>query len=615
MSIFIVGKPGAENFNIRGKAILDNHAIGERNRLFHFSSKDSFAYCYTPPKVIDDVFIRVLDSESWLFLVGAPIFDARNDVERQDFAREFFRNPKNILRNRVDGHYAVLAYDSKANIYFAGSDWNSLIPVYYALTKDGPLFSNSELILAKLLQCQPDEFGFAQAIHCGVVWGKRTRFNGISKLEPCELVQVTAENNISRKRYWEPQDERLWKGSFDEVSRRWRRVMQDAIRTFSDNRGDSGVSSDLTGGEDSRLVVALLHDLGLTFRVRVTGESDDPDVVISKELAEKGNLELSVEHRHPVASDELSSHIKEIVIATDAYGSFFSNISSLVHEYNYPPLEYQNIHLCGAPGGEEFRGVYYLRAKLLFPSLSKSFDYRAFTRWKFLINFSHNLLKMADDEFIEKVYGVIGDALKEVEGFPAGTQVDHILRVGQVCLMTAHVKRPFNFPFAVRGMTRSIYNVPPHMKKGGRQFKAITEMLFPELARVKTQAGVPTIRKTLLRLPLFIPEYYSILKKVFNGFARKVLKTTVHTSKGTVNAHHHVLAFHSDTIKWLFENDPYSAWFRSADSMLSGRHYNPAVLNELLIQARQPDFDRVQLLGRIVNQEIAYRYVYDSMES
>lgn len=612
MSYFIAGKAATTDLQNRAENIFEDSMYTSDAKKLTVSSNRSFAFCYSATKVIDDLLIESGDSDSWILIVGAPVMKDRTDRGRQGFADDFFSDPKNTLRNRVDGHFAILAYDSSREIFLAASDWHSLIPTYFSLTEGGPLFCSAELPLAKILQCKPDKLGFAQAIHYGAVWGERTRFKGVSKLEPCELVQVDAGKNISRERYWEPREEKQWKGSFDEVSHRWQSLMKDTIRVFTDNRGNAGVSSDLTGGEDSRLVVALLHSLGLPFHVRVKGEPNDADVVISRELAKKGNLELSVEQSRPVENSELSNYTKEIVIATDAYGSFFSNISSLIHEIRYPPLDYQNIHLCGMPGGGEFRGSYYPRAKLFFPSLSKSFDYRAFTKRKFLLDFSHNLLKMRDDEYIETVYGVMSDTLQEVEGFPAGTQVDHLIRVRQDCLMALHIKRPFYFAFSLRDMTRSTYNVPPHMKKGGRQFKAITEALFPELARVKTQAGVPTIRMTLLRLPLFIPEYFSVLRKGFKGLARQILKTTSLTGKGTVNARHHTLAFHSNTIKWLLENEPYSNWFRSADSMLTGHHYNPVTLNELLRQARQKNFDRVQLLGRIVNQEIAYHYVYDS---
>jgi hypothetical protein len=148
------------------------------------------------------------------------------------------------------------------------------------------------------------------------------------------------------------------------------------------------------------------------------------------------------------------------------------------------------------------------------------------------------------------------------------------------------------------------------MKKGGNQYKAIIEKLSPELAWVKSQAGVPTVRKSVMRLPLFFPEYYSKIVKSVKGIARQVFKNaSALRSKGHVNEQHHLLALHEKSVKWLFETEPYASWFESAESMLSGNQYNPDELNNLLYSARQPDFNQVQLLGRVVNQELTLRYV------
>jgi len=615
MSFFFVGKPGTKNFQSRVRDIFDVLKFTAGNRELEVCSASSFAYCNTPPKVIDDIFIKLSDSNSWLLLVGAPVLDAKTDLDKQNLAKEFFINPSSVLRYRIDGHYAVLAFDAKKKVFLAGSDWNSLIPIYFAITKEGPLFTNSELSLAKLLQSKPDEFGFSQAIHYGSVWGNRTRFKGIRKLETCELIQVDAENNLIRERYWEPHMEELWKGSFEDISQRWLGVMRDAIQVFSDQRNNCELSSDLTGGEDSRLIAALLYDLDMPFRVRVAGEPNDLDITIAKKAAESIGLDLSVEITHPANIDELSNHAETIITHSDAYGSFFTNASLFVHELHYPPLEFENVHLCGLPGGAQYRGANYLRAKLLFPSSNKKLDHRAYTRRKYLFDFSYDLLRIPDKEYFEGVYGVMKDALEEVEGFPAGIQVDHIGRVRYGCLLTAHIKRPFYFAFAPRDMTRSTYNVPPHMKQGGRQYKAIIEMLAPELAWVKTQAGVPTVQKTLLRQPLFFPEYAALLKKVVKWIARQTLNETIDLKKkGTLNARHHSYVFHENSIRWLFNTEPYSTWFRSADTMLSANQYNPLTLNELLLKARQPNFDKVQLLGRIVNQEMAHRRVYSSTD-
>jgi hypothetical protein len=352
--------------------------------------------------------------------------------------------------------------------------------------------------------------------------------------------------------------------------------------------------------------------MGESFRLRVAGNRDDSDIIIAKKAAHAINKELIIEDVHPITVKELSLYINHIIHHSDGYGSFFTNASSFIHELHNQPMEYENIHLCGMPGGGQYRGANYLRAKLLFPSSYKDIDYKAFTRRKFLIDYSSNLLNIPDSEYFESVYKVMEEALEDVKGFPAGTQVDHLMRVRYGSLVTAKLKRPFYFAFAPRDMARSTYNVPPHMKKGGNLYKAIIEKISPDLAWVKSQAGVPTIQKTFLRIPLFFPEYYSKVIKSLKGIARQVFKgVPAFQSKGYVNEQHHLLALHEKSIWWIFNTEPYSSWFESAETMLSGNQYNSDELNKLLNRARQPDFNQVQLFGRIVNQELTLRIVHN----
>jgi hypothetical protein len=116
--------------------------------------------------------------------------------------------------------------------------------------------------------------------------------------------------------------------------------------------------------------------------------------------------------------------------------------------------------------------------------------------------------------------------LREVEGFPMGTQIDHLLRVFQTCFLGLKYQNPLYLPYATKNLTRSIYSIPPHYKRGGRLTKACTEVLYPELAFIRTQNGVPTVRRTLLRQPLFLPEYISTMKKISSGAVSRLLKWT-----------------------------------------------------------------------------------------
>ena len=97
------------------------------------------------------------------------------------------------------------------------------------------------------------------------------------------------------------------------------------------------------------------------------------------------------------------------------------------------------------------------------------------------------------------MYDTVERRLREVDGFPVATQIDHMLRVFQTCMRGLGYKAPLYLPLATNPMTRSIYSLSPRHKKGGRLTKPCTEMLYPELARVRTQNRVPPIRRTVLR--------------------------------------------------------------------------------------------------------------------
>jgi hypothetical protein len=194
--------------------------------------------------------------------------------------------------------------------------------------------------------------------------------------------------------------------------------------------------------------------------------------------------------------------------------------------------------------------------------------------------------------------------LLEVSDFPAGTKIDHLLRVFQTCNTGLIYKIPRYLPFASRDLTKSIYNIPPKHKKGGKLTKACTEILYPEIALVRTQKGVPTIRKNMLRYYLFIPEHISAMKSITGGTLSRLLKWKG-SNKPDFNWNRNSWA-----IKALLQKPPYCRWFSSSDSMVTGSLYNPESLNSILTNARERTTRFVPTLGRIISQELACRWVY-----
>jgi hypothetical protein len=228
---------------------------------------------------------------------------------------------------------------------------------------------------------------------------------------------------------------------------------------------------------------------------------------------------------------------------------------------------------------------------------------------KFLLDFVPGLLKYDDDMFIASIRKTLDSSIDDVHQFPAGTQVDHVLRSFQVALMgcwSFPQRQPFYWPLGLKEMTKSIYNVPPEFKARSKLSRAATEKLFPALARMRTDDKIPTLRQTAFRFPLFVPGYYTKTKKVVLGGVRRV----AHFKQGSSSlARRHRIDLHGPTMIALLNNLPYAKWLRSTSDMITGEWYGGEVLDKMLNDAKIGKCDRVEVLGRIINQELAARFL------
>ena len=66
-------------------------------------------------------------------------------------------------------------------------------------------------------------------------------------------------------------------------------------------------------------------------------------------------------------------------------------------------------------------------------------------------------------------------------------------------------------------------------------------------------------------------------------------------------------------MKSSFHCGPYATWFKSTEAMLSGRRYASEVMDHVLAEARERRCRYVHMLGRVVNHELACRYVYGGL--
>ncbi len=558
---------------------------------------------------IPNLVLTSTDTKSWIVLIGVPMINGIGDEAAiQRFLARFFEAPEKLLRNEIDGHFALFAYDAKTlNVYFA-TDYNSFIPVYFSKQGDYIYFSSSEATLAKELNLSIDAFGLMQAVHLGSTWGEQARFKGAEKLRACEL-GVLRGINVSKSCYWNPRMDAPWTGHFDDVLSQWGELLNKSVQLFSEYADNYPLSADLTGGEDSRLIVAQCHALGLSVPLRVLGFPGDPDISIAQACAKKTALNLNVETYSYLSEDELDQVMLDVCLSSDGYGSFFTNAIFFATHQNRRPLEYSQVHLCGMPGGEAFRGSYYLRAGVLFPAHQKKFNIDLFLKFKYLLDCSPDLMTLDHSRFYEQTRAQIEFSLHDVDTHLAATQVDHLLRVFQTCTWGGGIKQPFYLPLGLRDMTRSIYQMPPGYKSSSKITRACTEALFPQLAFIKTEMGVPTIRKTCGRFLLFLPEHMSGIKKLTSSVQRRLFKFG--QEKKSLSMNHRKNHHQAMVMKKILNSGPYAAWFKSSDTMLTGEHYHAQAINKMLASARAGQCSQLVTLGRVINQEILCRYVCD----
>jgi hypothetical protein len=580
-------------------AILPPQIANDTLRLENGSSS---LLIYGNTKAIPNISIRDDREGSWLALIGTPLVRLKSERQGQALLREFLDRPGFVLSHNLDGNFASFAYDAPRNRLLAATDFNNTTPIFYVRSPKGIILSSHELPLGAFLNSKIDPFGFSQLIHMGVTWESHTRFREIKKMLPCEIDIFENGKEPQTQRYWRPQEETTWPVGFNAHVKRWIPMLRESVSQFYESSNRQPAIADLTGGEDSRLVIALCHDLGIPFTAHVTGSENDVDVIIARKAAKKAGFALLARTKNWISVEQLLANALNINLESDAYQDFFAACVEYATDRSSPLDDSAVVKYCGAPGGEAFRGSYYLRGKALFPSRKKKLDVRFFVKMKYLLDYYPGLTSFSDDDFLQTVHTMANANLEDVREFPIGIQIDHLLRIFQTCFIGLKYKNPLYLPFATNPLTRSIYSISPLYKRGGRLSKACTEILFPELAFIKSQTGVPTIRKTFLRTPLFLPEYLSTLRKISSGAASRLWKW-------------------KDSNKWYFSHDlnaymfiallnnpPYSHWFSSTQTMITGDLYRPDVADPILSRAKTGSCRCLPILGRMISQELAFRW-------
>jgi asparagine synthase (glutamine-hydrolysing) len=184
------------------------------------------------------------------------------------------------------GHYAVVLYKG-GRLWLAGDELGAY-KIYRNL--DGSRFSSAfSALRASLPVAEPDVQGVYEYVFNGATFGEKTLLRHV-KQQRAGVLYSLPPSGPPTSAAPPARSDVIGHGSIDEAAEACAERLRALFRIYvAENRN---FRTALSGGYDSRLILALLLDAGVTPRLYVYGRDDEADVRVAKDVARGQRLHL-----------------------------------------------------------------------------------------------------------------------------------------------------------------------------------------------------------------------------------------------------------------------------------------------------------------------------------
>jgi hypothetical protein len=215
------------------------------------------------------------------------------------------------------GTFLAIVGDAPTGVYRAFVDHAGMYKAFYS----DSAISTSLLDLARAEGLRADDLdpeAVVEALRLGGVFDSRTVFRSVAKIARDQIVRLGPDGRTTT----EPKPV----GGIDQPARVG---LLDYFERLAQSLVHERLSADLTGGTDSRTMVALLHYTGVNFETAISGMPGNADIRISSEVA-RG---LGHEHHVTIHNiDRLEDELPDLLRAIDAQGSVLNYHRLAQHE-------------------------------------------------------------------------------------------------------------------------------------------------------------------------------------------------------------------------------------------------------------------------------------------
>lgn len=299
--------------------------------------------------------LREFDNGDFVLSTGTLIYDGKLGTAAVEALYTDYNGISNPVCNAI-GHFAVII--KKGSAITILTDRFGGYNVYF--DENRRVFSSSLLVVASFLKrLTLTKQGVYEYVFNGVVSGNDTLFNEI-KLLPKDAMVVSDNGSvkIDRRRLPLPTirsdphealiDEAI--SDFDEYFRSIGRLFGNRVRIA------------LSGGYDSRLILAMLKRHHVEPNIYVYGHPTDNDVRLAAKIAEGENLKIECidKNSHVISPEDFQDIVQQNLYGVDGY-SWDGVLNNGIEQREKARRVSGNAIVLNGGGGEIYRNFFYLR--------------------------------------------------------------------------------------------------------------------------------------------------------------------------------------------------------------------------------------------------------------
>ena len=240
------------------------------------------------------------ETGNWLLASGTWFHaDGYSSGEETRLLRRFFEVGAERLAGDLEGFFVLIFGDSHTSEVVVVTDIVGSCHCFQRSFDDAIVLSGSSLLLASLEESQLDLVACQEFLFTGIIYEDRTCYREVRKLKPATIFRFANGTKKTEKQYWRAADVKMESLRGDSaVDALWEKMRRAAGRIHTLYRNPI---CDLTGGYDSRALVATFLGAGVRCSTAVSGADDSADVRISTDLAKE--LGLPHLHNEPLRAD------------------------------------------------------------------------------------------------------------------------------------------------------------------------------------------------------------------------------------------------------------------------------------------------------------------------